>query len=750
MNQNRMRAMKGTQSSCKRVLSIMACVCGFGAAIASASDVTALLVTNPVYFSSFPASVALVHDNPTQFKYVLDGGSSSENGLAEFRASFAAFPDAETTVSLPTSGVYTVTLTVEDALGNTASTTSVIRAADGGSRPFDFWEIPQDQMEARGVYEYILYQGGCPPGMMLRPEDGWMLFGGSKWSASFLLDLGGEYPIAGVGFYASGYRPKSVKVYGTDEIPDLADPGGWGAPVAAAQLADATAWHTVSFPARTGRYVVVQIQDGYDIRYNNGRLKISEIKVYAERPFALASSVTGDTHFCNTNTLDVVRFPVAGEYDRYQVTSSSEAPAGDDPHWQAYNTNSLPESVTFDVPDPEGDISLYAWLNNSSGVWPPTSFPTTVTYVRNTADVTAVAPASVTADAWGETFPAVIRAFDLRPQVAPLHAPYVGGDSSATIGLHSLTVACPQDETPSRGDIVVLSRPGSYLVTLTATDRAGNQDARNMAVTVRDQALTAPGTRFVEDWSEPANHRTWPEAWQGRGPYFPPVPRSGNWNVTWPQRWLIDYLHRYGSQSLDEYPSQCALLSVETDPLMGSYGHWGAKQQFYAYMENSCARDVEIRLDFRVGVNQASVNNVGIVARYRPEDPGTAANERRGYRLCMHGSTGQRYLTLAYFTSNGDLSEITRINDVVTDEWMSSRWHITQQDRDMTRLQARIWKIGDPEPEDWMIDVLDDTPDNQLPGRIGLYGQKYSSSDLRFGRLEAKIPALPGTLFIVQ
>lgn len=231
---------------------------------------------------------------------------------------------------------------------------------------------------------------------------------------------------------------------------------------------------------------------------------------------------TGSPLFTNTNDVDVLLPTQLDGYDRYQFTETAVAPA----EWQVLDSGNPPTNMVFTTPVPEGGVTLYAWFRDSGETLAPISFPETIEFLRDSVDVEAVASAQVTTHAWGAGMPAVIRAFDLRPQVPPQHEPYLGTDSSATIGLHSLTVSCPEDETPERDDIVTLSTPGDYTVTFTATDRAGNRDAIEIETTVGNMVAHVLGKRLTEDWSGPVNTRSWPEAYVARGPHLPLPPKS--------------------------------------------------------------------------------------------------------------------------------------------------------------------------------------------------------------------------------
>lgn len=159
------------------------------------------------------------------------------------------------------------------------------------------------------------------------------------------------------------------------------------------------------------------------------------------------------------------------------------------------NVSETLNTVTFAIPDPEGAVTVVAWFKDSNDVLPLTNATTTITYVRQTADVSASAVGQFTAPTWGASHPAVARLVDID----------IG--SSSSIGLFSRTLAVTPavDQTPGDPTIVTVTAADTYSVTLTVTDRAGNSvsDTNIVWLVVAGdtaQQTTWTGSAGTSDW----------------------------------------------------------------------------------------------------------------------------------------------------------------------------------------------------------------------------------------------------------
>ncbi|NLL84135.1 MAG: discoidin domain-containing protein [Lentisphaerae bacterium] len=208
----------------------------------------------------------------------------------------------------------------------------------------------------------------------------------------FQLDAGHIRMLAGMEIYSSNYRIQDYEIYVSDE----ADPIDWGTPVASGTLPNTTAWHPITFAPAYGRYLRLAVLS----RYSAVTTYIYEVRLY-ESQFQLASLVTGHTGYANSNMVAIAAMPAMTGYDAYQITGSVAEPVSG---WLAYDPDNPPIGVEVSLGTPaEGEaVTRYAWFKDEgNGVKPTTNAPATITFVRDSADVTASALASFSVPSWG-------------------------------------------------------------------------------------------------------------------------------------------------------------------------------------------------------------------------------------------------------------------------------------------------------------------------------------------------------------
>lgn len=307
---------------------------------------------------------------------------------------------------------------------------------------------------------------------------------GEQW---LQFDLGQSRWVAAVDVYATANRIKGYELYVSDEP----NPASWGTPVATGELPNTTAYHAIIIdPAAAvfGRYLRLVVKTRWSTN-----IGVYELRVY-ERAFALADKETGCRGFTNSNVVDVAGWPVMTGYDRYQITDSPVAPTA---NWLAYDPANPPAGleVALATPAEGAKVTRHAWFKDEgAGVKPTTNAPASITYVHASADVAAVAAASLSALTWGAAYPAVIR------------VGRVDAGSGSSIGLHSraLSVVPADDQTPGDPERITLQDAGNYTVTLTVTDRAGNTDTATTALSV-----TAGETGQISVWTGDGDGSNW-------------------------------------------------------------------------------------------------------------------------------------------------------------------------------------------------------------------------------------------------
>ncbi len=217
----------------------------------------------------------------------------------------------------------------------------------------------------------------------------------------------------------------------------------------------------------------------------------------------LADIDTGNRLYSNSNEVSVVAFIAPDGYDQYQINEITDAGSLNAGAW--ISTNTAPTTATFAVPSPEGLVTLRAWFRDSSDTLPVTNTTATITYVRDSANVTAAARATLSRPSWGTAWPAVIKVADIE------------NGSTSSIGIYGRAISAPEDQTPADPSVVTLVDPGNYMVTLTVTDAAGNTDTATTAVTItagpvpQTTAWTGAGNN---DWF---NHANWSNFSPGPG-----------------------------------------------------------------------------------------------------------------------------------------------------------------------------------------------------------------------------------------
>ena len=98
--------------------------------------------------------------------------------------------------------------------------------------------------------------------------------------------------------------------------------------------------------------------------------------------------------------------------------------------------------------------------------------------------------------------------------------------------------------------------------------------------------------RAREDFTGPANTRTWPM----------------DWNLAWPQQWLYENFSAEGTPG----------LYLTTTPS----GRMNQHQNVHAYIDDWAAANVRVSAD--IEANTTTVfNRAGLLARFMPDDPDT-------------------------------------------------------------------------------------------------------------------------------
>ncbi len=653
------------------------------------ADVTAIAkpYLAPTYGPVWPAVIRAAN---------VDNGSYASIGLYGMRVAAAENETPATDyTTLTEPGEYTVTLTVTDLAGNADSTTTTVTVESVTNRPCALAEVPQrwltataDSATRTGSYDLFLHEARFA-------IDGDTA---SYWQSTALpawlrIDLGASYPFGGLELLAQNNRIAAYAVYVTD------DTGNWGDPVAVGTLPDSAAWTPIwggHVQSKSGRYVMLQAT----ARYGTA-VQVDEIRCYANLPLALASPDTGHLLYTRENTVIVTNFPCLTGYDQYQISESSTEPVGG---WLAYDPEQPPATATFEVPFPEGPVKLYAWLRDSTEILESIAFARTITYVRNTADVQAVAPAQLTVHAWGAVVPALLRAGDPLPPRRK-RGQDVDAGSSSSIGLYDRQVACPDDDTPGIPD-VTLSKLGATTVTLTATDAAGNTDSTPIAVTVASMEHHVATNRARENFAGPANTRTWPMGWV----------------FTWPQQWLSEHFNS------ENQPN----LYLTTGPS----GRVHAHQNVNAYITDWAAKNVRVAADINHPV-LTQQNYAGLWARFLPDDPDTTANERRGYQLWFYPYNQTLYLRRYAGGASANLASVVGAFNYLV--WNRVVLEVEQQGPAAVRLRAKMWPRTDPEPADWDLVFVDNAAlAVRDPGLVGIYGVTSGNRYRLYANFEAR------------
>ncbi|NLL82949.1 MAG: hypothetical protein GX230_01740, partial [Lentisphaerae bacterium] len=145
-------------------------------------------------------------------------------------------------------------------------------------------------------------------------------------------------------------------------------------------------------------------------------------------------------------------------------------------------------------------VTRYAWFKDDANNELPTiNYPATITYIRDTTDLIARAIPTISVPTWGDAQPADIRAHN------------INDDSSATIGIHKLEISVTPNLDLATNDQsrVLIRDTGSFSLTLTAIDNAGNSDTDTCALTVVNGAtgLTTvwTGNGDGNDWHDNDN-----------------------------------------------------------------------------------------------------------------------------------------------------------------------------------------------------------------------------------------------------
>ncbi len=305
------------------------------------------------------------------------------------------------------------------------------------------------------------------------------------------VDLGYARTLGAFTVYGSDTRAQ-IKDYRL-HVSNDPDPLEWGAAVQEGELPQTTDTILVTFPMALGRYLTLVGES----RHDWGRTYINDLNVY-ESAFFMADKQTERRDFTNSNLVDVAGFPVMPGYNEYQITDSAVAP-GDG--WLAYDPDNPPTGLEVDLNSPgEGDtVTRHAWFQDSTTANPITNATASITFIRDTADVTALAIEAITLPSWGADYPAVVR---MRQ---------VDTNSSSSIGIFSrtLTVSPGPDTLPGDPERLEVETVGSHTITLTVMDMAGNIDTAEITLTVTegnvDQVTDWTGSGDGWDWFDNDN-----------------------------------------------------------------------------------------------------------------------------------------------------------------------------------------------------------------------------------------------------
>lgn len=318
--------------------------------------------------------------------------------------------------------------------------------------------------------------------------------GANQW---IRIDLGARYHLGRIESWATWNRFKDYKVYVSNDAESL------GELVAEGEQPNSRSWNPIDFDITVGRYVTLEILTVW-----GSNLHIHELRFYAYGgdELTLRNPVTGSATYTATNTVEVTGFPlpILG-YDLFILTNSVVEPTEG---WQALDLESPPQTATFSVPDPEGEVEVYAWFKDSLGENPTTNHASAaITYIRESADLTAVANEAVTVPTWGAADPALVRLWS-----------HIEDGSSSSLDIFSYAISCPEDLSPDDPERVRLADPGDYTVTLTVMDIAGNIEQDTTEVTVIDgtafPATTWTGGGASPDWFD---HDNWSDYAPGSG-----------------------------------------------------------------------------------------------------------------------------------------------------------------------------------------------------------------------------------------
>ncbi len=216
----------------------------------------------------------------------------------------------------------------------------------------------------------------------------------------------------------------------------------------------------------------------------------------------LADRITGSTRFTNSNTVDIIGFPVMRGYDRTCVTQDETPPAGG---WLAYDADAPPAGLTaaFTIPAAEGEVAIHAWFKDSreTDPLPPTRVEGRIAYTT-AAPVVAVR-AGFSRERVGEEA-IVVLAEEIDGGSTG------GGAAGQSLAIHSrwLTLLGGPDVDATPDDPwLTVAKTGVYTVRLSVMNEAGNvaSDETAFSVTQRGAGAVVWTGTGDSDWFNPVN-----------------------------------------------------------------------------------------------------------------------------------------------------------------------------------------------------------------------------------------------------